>query len=85
METRVAKKQTAFRLNENLVSRLKAEAKRTNRSLSNYVECILMESVYNEPNDETKAAIKEAKAGKYAGTIDMKDFDSFMKSVNNIE
>ncbi|WP_313381166.1 hypothetical protein [Proteiniphilum saccharofermentans] len=44
-----------------------------------------MESVYNEPNDETKAAIKEAKAGKYAGTIDMKDFDSFMKSVNDIE
>jgi predicted DNA-binding protein len=85
METRVVKKQTAFRLNENLVNRLKAEARRTNRSLSNYVECILMESVYNEPNDETKAAIKEAKAGKYAGTIDMKDFDSFMKSVNDIE
>ncbi len=60
METRVVKKQTAFRLNENLVNRLKAEARRTNRSLSNYVECILMESLYNEPNDETKAAIKEA-------------------------
>jgi len=85
METRVVKKQTAFRLNENLVNRLKAEARRTNRSLSNYVECILMESLYIEPNDETKAAIKEAKAGKYAGTIDMKDFDSFMKSVNDIE
>ncbi|WP_298646422.1 toxin-antitoxin system protein [uncultured Proteiniphilum sp.] len=85
METRIVKKQTAFRLNENLVNRLKAEARRANRSLSNYVECILMESVYNEPNDETKAAIKEAKTGKYAGTIDMKDFDSFIKSVNDIE
>lgn len=37
----------AFRLNENLVSRLKEEAKKENRSLSNYVECILMDSIYN--------------------------------------
>ena len=80
-KAKAVKKQTAFRLNENLVNRLKAEARRTNRSLSNYVECILMESVYNEPNDETKEAIKEAKSGKYAGTIDMENFESFMKSV----
>lgn len=50
-----------------------------------HVECILMESVYHEPNDETKRAIKEANSGKYAGTIDMKNFESFMKSVNDIE
>ncbi len=47
METKTVKKQMAFRLNENLVSRLKEEAKKENRSLSNYVECILMDSIYN--------------------------------------
>ena len=35
------KKQTAFRLNEHLLDRLKKEAKKENRSLSNFVECIL--------------------------------------------
>ena len=37
------------------------------------MECILMESVYHEPNDETKRAIKEAKSDKYAGTIEMEN------------
>ncbi|MPM65353.1 hypothetical protein SDC9_112248 [bioreactor metagenome] len=72
METRTAKKQMAFRLNENLVSKLKEEAKKENRSLSNYVECILMESVYNTqgivvsdevPKDFYRAiSVDEAKA-----------------------
>lgn len=85
MEAKVIKKQTAFRLNENLLKRLKEEAKKENRSLSNYVECILMDSIYNRPNEETKDAIREARVGKYAGTIDMKNFEAFMKSVNEIE
>ena len=67
METGMEKKQTAFRLNANLLERLKEQAKRANRSLSNYVECILMDSVYNEPNETTITAIKEARSGKHAG------------------
>lgn len=41
--------------------------------------------MYSEPNAETAAAINEARSGKYAGTIDASDFDSFMKSINDIE
>lgn len=37
----------------------------------------LIEPTYNEPNDETIAAIKEARSGKYAGIIDTTDFGSF--------
>lgn len=40
-----------------------------------------MDVVYNEPNEETKEAIAEAKAGEFAGTIDMENFDTFMKSI----
>ena len=36
-------------------------------------------------NLDTLAAIEEAQSGKYAGTLDITDFDSFMKSVNSIE
>jgi len=81
MEAKSIKKPTAFRLNQNLISRLKEEAKKSNRSLNNYVECILMDSVYNVPNAETIEAINEAKAGKYAGIIDTSSIEAFWKSL----
>lgn len=81
----VIKRQTAFRLNEDLLERLKEAARREHRSLNNYVENVLMKVVYNEPNEETRAAIEEARSGKSAGSLDMSDFRSFMKSVDEIE
>ena len=35
------KKQTAFRLSDNLLQRLKAEAKKQNRSLNNLIEVLI--------------------------------------------
>ena len=58
------RKQTAFRLRKDLLERLKVEARKENRSLNNYVESVLMDVVYREPNDETLAAMKEAEEGK---------------------
>ena len=84
MEAAIDRKQTAFRLSTDLLDRLRLAAKKQNRSLNNFVESILMD-VYNEPNEETKEAIAEAKAGEFAGTIDMENFDTFMKSIKNIE
>lgn len=51
------KKQTAFRFDSELLDLLKSAAKREHRSLNNYVECPLRDIMYNEPNEETKAAI----------------------------
>lgn len=85
MKAITTRKQTAFRLDSELLDRLKEEAKKHNRSLNNFVESLLMDIVYNEPNEDTKKAIEEAKAGKYAGNIKMTDFESFMKSINEIE
>ncbi len=85
METAAVKKVTSFRLSENLLNALKREAKKANRSLSNYVECVLAENVYREPNEETIAAIKEARVGEHAGKINMTNFNTFMKSINDIE
>lgn len=64
MEAIVQKKATMFRLNVDLVDRLKELAKREHRSLNNYVECLLLDAAYTEPNEITKAAIEEAKSGK---------------------
>ena len=41
--------QTAFRLEETLLNRLKRKAKSQNKSLNNYVEALLKEDVRDEP------------------------------------
>ena len=81
----VIRKQTSFRLREDLLQILQEQAKKANRSLNNFVESTLMDAVYSEPNKETIAAIKEARSGKYAGTIDVSSFEAFMKSLDEIE
>ena len=40
-----------FRLNVDLIERLKEMAKREHRSLNNFVECVLLDVAYNEPSE----------------------------------
>lgn len=74
------KKRITFRFDSDLLDALKSAAKREHRSLNNYVECILREVIYTEPNEETKEAIEEARAGKNLKKADMSSFESFIKS-----
>lgn len=86
MKTTIERKQTAFRLRTDLMNELREEAKRENRSVNNLVEMMLSEALRERRyNPETAAALQEARLGKYAGTLDMSDFDSFMQSVNAID
>ncbi len=75
------KVQTAFRFRKDLLERLKIRARKENRSLNNYIETILMDVTYNQPNDETIAAIKEAKSGKNLKKLDLKKFDEFVANL----
>jgi len=84
MET-IERKQTAFRLRKDLLEKLKIDAAKENRSVNNYVESLLLDAVYRDPNEETIEAMKEVMSGKFGGTLDLSNFDSFMKSVNDIE
>lgn len=83
MEAAIQKKATMFRLPTDLLDRLKEMAKREHRSLNNFVECILLDVAYNEPNAETKAAIEEARSGKLRDTpaIDTSSVEAMFKSV----
>ena len=78
METAV-KVSTSFRLNAELVEKMKAAAKASNRSLNNFVESIFLNVMYCEKPDEvTQAAIKEAQEQQIAyknGTLDVKPID----------
>lgn len=39
-----------------------------------------MDSVYNEPNETTLDAIEEARSGKYVGTVNTSNMETFIKS-----
>lgn len=81
MGATVTKVQTAFRLDEELLNKLKVKAKKENRSLNNYVETKLMEVAYDEPNEETIAAINEVKSGKKLEKLDLQKFKEFLEAL----
>lgn len=81
MNTAVAtKKQTAFRLDGDLLERLRVKARRENRSLNNYVERVLMAVAYDEPNEITIGAMKEAMTGR-GEELDLARWDEFIASL----
>lgn len=63
METTIRRKQTSFRLRTDLLEDMKTAAERENRTLNNYLESLLLNYFYSEPNEVTKAAIEEAMSG----------------------
>lgn len=79
--TSVPRKQTSFRLSEDLLSRLQAEAKRHNRSLNNLVESVLMAFVADRLNKTTLAAMKETEMSDNLETLDLNSFRSFVDSL----
>ena len=83
MEASIQKKATMFRLNVDLIERLKELAKREHRSLNNFVECVLLDVAYNEPNEVTKAAIEEARSGKLrdVSPVDTSSVEAMFKSM----
>jgi hypothetical protein len=82
MEISITRKSAMFRLRAELLERLKQLAARDNRSLNNYVETILMDVAYNTPNEETVKAIREAQDDTNLTTVNMNDYNSFLKSLD---
>ena len=83
METSITRRPTSFRLRTDLVERLKRKAARENRTLNNYVESVLLDIVYDEPNEVTKAAIMEAMNRKEYPAKDLyDDVDEMFKALD---
>ena len=81
MEATIERTQTAFRLSNELLKRLKIEARKQNRSLNNFVESVLMDAVYRTPNAKTLAAVKEARENKNLETINLDNLEGFIESL----
>ena len=85
MDIVVPKKNQSFRLPVELIERLRQLAKRENRSLNNFVETLLLEAAYCEPNDVTLAAMKEAQNGKLRNTtpLDLSSIEAMDRSMDD--
>ena len=83
MDTVIPKKNQSFRLSVDLIERLRLLAKRQNRSLNNYVETLLLDAAYCEPNDVTLAAMKEAESGSLRNTtpLDLSSIEAMERSM----
>ncbi len=77
------KKNQSFRLSVELIERLKHLAKRQNRSLNNYVETVLLDAAYHEPNAVTLAAMKEAESAAMdkVTPLDLSSIEAMEKSI----
>ncbi len=77
------KKNQSFRLSIELIERLKQLAKVQNRSLNNYVETVLLDAVYHQPNVTTIAAMKEVESGALRNTpsLDLSSIAAMEKSM----
>ena len=84
MATSIIRKPASFRLRADLLEGLRRNAARENRTLNNYVESVLLDVVYNEPNDETKAAIEEVMSGKNPSKV-YTDVDEMFNDILNEE
>lgn len=84
METTIKRKQTSFRLRTDLLDDMKVAAARENRTLNNFVESLLLNSMYHEPNEVTKAAIKEAMSGRNRNKV-YTDVDEMFNDILNEE
>lgn len=82
MEATTVRQPASFRLRTDLLEGLKRNAARENRSLNNYVESVLLDIVYNEPNETTKAAIEEAMSGKNRNKV-YTDVDEMFNDILN--
>lgn len=81
MDTATLRQPTSFRLNSKLLALLKERAKASNRSLNNYVESVLLNAVYYEPNETTIAAIEDANSEKQLEKLDLNKFKDFVASL----
>lgn len=81
MDIATERKQTAFRLSTDLLTKLKEAATRENRSLNNYVESVLMDVVYNNPNKLTIKAMREARENRELETLKADNVEALINSL----
>lgn len=78
----ITRRPASFRLRSDLMARLRQNAAHENRTLNNYVESVLLDVVFHEPNATTRAAIEEAMSGRNRNKV-YTDVEEMMNDILN--
>lgn len=79
------KEHAGFWLGKDLIKRIRTNAQKEGRSVDSYVEQILLEAEYNEPNETTLSAIKEvSERGKSLEKLPLGSFEEFEAWVQSL-
>ncbi len=83
MNVALTKKNQSFRLSVDLIDRLRQLAKLQNRSLNNFVETLLLDAAYSEPNETTLRAMEEVRSGALRNTapVDLSSVEAMERSM----
>lgn len=83
MDIALPKKNQSFRLSVDLIDRLRQLAKLQNRSLNNFVETLLLDAAYSQPNETTLRAMEEARSGALRNTapVDLSSVEAMERSM----
>ncbi len=83
MDVALTKKNQSFRLSVDLIDRLRQLAKLQNRSLNNFVETLLLDAAYSEPNETTLRAKEEVRSGALRNTapVDLSSVEAMERSM----
>lgn len=83
MDVALTKKNQSFRLSVDLIDRLRQLAKLQNRSLNNFVETLLLDAAYSEPNETTLRAMEEVRSGALRSTapVDLSSVEAMERSM----
>lgn len=82
--TAIRRRPASFRLRTDLLEGLKRKAAQEHCTLNSYVENVLLDIVYDEPNETTKAAIMEAMSGRNPNKV-YTDVDAMFNDILNEE
>ena len=83
--TTTRRKRASIYIKPYLMDRLRERAHKQRISLSNYVETLLLDSVYNEPNETTLAAMRECESGVELPIVDTSSMEAFKRSMGLYE
>ncbi|MBD5237817.1 MAG: toxin-antitoxin system protein [Bacteroidales bacterium] len=81
MDLILKRENQVFNLPAYLLDKLKELAAKDRSSLDNYVENLLLDAVYHEPNAITIASLEDAKRGRLEGPIDTSSVEAMLKSM----
>ena len=81
MEATLRRYPTSIRFREDIYQNLRSAAEIEHRSVTNFLEFVLLDWFSHHPNHTTIKAMEEARRGEGLEVLDLSNFDSYVQSL----